>query len=74
MPHADAGGELLNAFNVATFKSEEDDAAFWNRLIPIEQQAEEEEPEELGIRAARLKTVDEVRCLLLQQFDDAHLN
>ena len=26
--------ELLSAFNVATFKSAEDDKAFWNRLIP----------------------------------------
>ena len=26
--------ELLSSFNVATFKSDEDDAAFWNRLIP----------------------------------------
>lgn len=29
-----AGGDLLNSFNVATFKNEEDDVAFWNRLIP----------------------------------------
>lgn len=61
--HADAGGELLNAFNVATFKSEEDDAAFWNRLIPTKERAPSEEPEQLGIRAARLKTVDDVRPL-----------
>ena len=31
--------ELLSAFNVATFKSEEDDKAFWNRLIPVSEQA-----------------------------------
>ena len=58
---AGAGGELLNAFNVATFKNEEDDTAFWNRLIPsTDRAAKEEEPQELGIRAARLKTYDEV--------------
>ncbi|EIE23598.1 hypothetical protein COCSUDRAFT_47361 [Coccomyxa subellipsoidea C-169] len=58
--HADAGGELLNAFNVATFKNEEDDAVFWNRLIPTKERApSEEEPEQLGIRAARLKTYDD---------------
>lgn len=58
---AGAGGELLNAFNVATFKNEEDDTAFWNRLIPAtERAAKEEEPQELGIRAARLKVYDEV--------------
>lgn len=28
--------ELLSAFNVATFKSAEDDKAFWNRLIPAD--------------------------------------
>ncbi len=58
---AGAGGELLNAFNVATFKNEEDDTAFWNRLIPSTERAvTEEEPQELGIRAARLKVYDEV--------------
>ncbi len=25
--------ELLNSFNVATFKNQEDDATFWSRLI-----------------------------------------
>ncbi|KAL6759847.1 SNF2 family N-terminal domain-containing protein [Haematococcus lacustris] len=30
-----AGGDLLTSFNVATFKNEEDDAAFWSRLIPV---------------------------------------
>lgn len=60
---AGAGGELLNAFNVATFKNEEDDTAFWNRLIPAGERAtEKEEPQELGIRAARLKVYDEVRA------------
>ena len=70
---ADAGGELLNAFNVATFKSEEDDVAFWNRLIPVAQQAAKgggkgdaaEPAEELGIRAARLKNTEDVRARLL---------
>lgn len=28
--------ELLNQFNYATFKNEEDDATFWSRLIPVE--------------------------------------
>lgn len=31
--------ELLSAFNVATFKNDEDDATFWSRLIPEEQRA-----------------------------------
>ena len=30
--------ELLSAFNVASFKSAEDDKAFWNRLIPVDVQ------------------------------------
>ena len=71
---ADVGGELLNAFNVKTFANEEDDAAFWNRLIPVNKQGKggaaaaaaaarggDSEPEELGIRAARLKNTDDVR-------------
>jgi hypothetical protein len=33
--------ELLSAFNVATFKSAEDDKAFWNRLIPVDVQNSE---------------------------------
>lgn len=66
---ADVGGELLNAFNVKTFANEEDDAAFWNRLIPVAKRnakaaaaaaAGDSEPEELGIRAARLKNTDDV--------------
>ncbi|KAK9824197.1 hypothetical protein WJX72_008454 [[Myrmecia] bisecta] len=57
----EAGGELLSSFNVATFKNEEDDTAFWNRLIPVDERAAEDAaaPEELGIRAARLKNVDD---------------
>ena len=31
--------ELLSAFNVATFKNDEDDATFWSRLIPEDQRA-----------------------------------
>ena len=62
---AGAGGDLLNAFNVATFKNDEDDTAFWNRLIPsTDRAAKEEAPQELGIRAARLKTYDEVGAYL----------
>ena len=34
--------ELLSAFNVATFKSAEDDKAFWNRLIPVDAQTKDE--------------------------------
>ena len=37
------GGELLSSFNVATFKNEEDDAAFWSRLIPVAEQPPENE-------------------------------
>jgi len=46
--------ELLNQFNYATFKNEEDDATFWSRLIPVEKRLEQEE-EELLPRQARLK-------------------
>jgi hypothetical protein len=31
----DGTDALLSSFNVATFKNEEDDATFWNRLIPV---------------------------------------
>ena len=34
--------ELLSAFNVATFKSAEDDKAFWNRLIPAGERTADE--------------------------------
>lgn len=54
--------ELLSSFNVATFKSDEDDQAFWNRLIPVDQRIKEAVPEEnLGIRQARLKPYEDVR-------------
>ncbi|KAK9828376.1 hypothetical protein WJX81_001254 [Elliptochloris bilobata] len=56
---AGAGGELLGAFNVATFAGEEDDAAFWNRLVPTDERPEDEDAAELGIRAARLRAADE---------------
>ena len=53
--------ELLSSFNVATFKSDEDDQAFWNRLIPVDQRIKEPVPEEhLGIRSARLKPFEDV--------------
>eukprot|EP00198_Chlamydomonas_reinhardtii_P013917 XP_001703254.1 chromodomain-helicase-DNA-binding protein [Chlamydomonas reinhardtii] len=44
--NAAAAAELLSAFNVATFKNEfgEDDAAFWNKLIPPSERPKEEEP------------------------------
>ena len=48
---------LLNAFNVATFKTSEDDAAFWNRLIP-DVEKPSEQGEELGLRGARLRTME----------------
>jgi chromodomain-helicase-DNA-binding protein 1 len=35
----DKKNELLSAFNVATFKNDEDDATFWSRLIPEEHRA-----------------------------------
>ena len=62
----DAGGELLSAFNVATFKAEEDDTAFWNRLISADERPRENSkaaPENLGIRTARLRNMDDVSIL-----------
>ena len=35
--------QLLSAFNVATFKNQEDDKAFWNRLIPVTEQLPDED-------------------------------
>jgi chromodomain-helicase-DNA-binding protein 1 len=55
------GNELLASFSVATFQTAmaEDDAAFWARIVPREDRPPDEaEPAELGIRAARLKTVE----------------
>lgn len=53
----EAADGLLNAFNVATFKTSEDDAAFWNRLIP-DAEKPKEGGEELGVRGARLRTME----------------
>ncbi|KAL4856079.1 Protein CHROMATIN REMODELING 5 [Chlorella vulgaris] len=53
-------GDLLGQFNVATFKTNEDDAAFWNRLIP-EDQRPKEQPEVIdtgGVRSSRLRQLD----------------
>eukprot|EP00879_Flechtneria_rotunda_P012304 GHRR01012851.1.p1 GENE.GHRR01012851.1~~GHRR01012851.1.p1 ORF type:complete len:597 (+),score=210.52 GHRR01012851.1:462-2252(+) len=48
-----AAADLLSSFNVATFKSDEDDATFWSRLIrEADRPPEVDEP--LGPRAARL--------------------
>lgn len=54
--------DLLNAFNVATFKEEdEDEQSFWNRLIPVQERAKDEPAAEpLGVRAARLRNAEEV--------------
>eukprot|EP00889_Picochlorum_renovo_P004459 jgi/Picre1/31489/NNA_006841.t1 len=38
-----AASDLLSSFKVATFKSEEDDAAFWDRLIPENMRPKQEE-------------------------------
>lgn len=53
----EAADGLLNAFNVATFKTSEDDAAFWNRLIP-DTEKPKDHGEELGVRGARLRTME----------------
>ena len=39
---------------------QEDDAAFWNRLVPVDERAEGGDAAELGVRAARLRAADEV--------------
>lgn len=60
---AERNDELLSSFNVATFKSDEDDQAFWNRLIPVDHRAKDqpEAQQHLGIRTARLsKFADDV--------------
>ena len=59
---AERNDELLSSFNVASFKSDEDDQAFWNRLIPVDQRPSKQ-PEvqaDLGIRTARLKFTEDV--------------
>lgn len=52
--------DLLAQFNVATFKSEDNDAAFWDRLIPEHLRPDEkpEQSNEPGIRAARLRAME----------------
>jgi len=59
---AERNDELLSSFNVASFKSDEDDQAFWNRLIPVDQRPSKqpEVQEDLGIRTARLKFTEDV--------------
>lgn len=59
---AERNDELLSSFNVASFKSDEDDQAFWNRLIPVDQRPSKqpEVQENLGIRTARLKFTEDV--------------
>jgi hypothetical protein len=50
-------GALLSSFNVATFKNEEDDAAFWSRLIPVaERPPEKDESECLGMERQCVRT------------------
>ncbi|KAL4434102.1 hypothetical protein ABPG75_000543 [Micractinium tetrahymenae] len=52
-------GDLLGQFNVATFKTNEDDAAFWNRLIPEDQRPKQQtELIETGVRASRMRQLD----------------
>ncbi|KIY92937.1 chromodomain-helicase-DNA-binding protein 1 [Monoraphidium neglectum] len=54
-----AAADLLGSFNVATFNTAEDDATFWERLIPPEERVSLEERDELLLpRAARLKPED----------------
>ena len=59
---AEGQSDLLNAFNVATFKGDDDEPAFWDRLIPAGERVkdEAEEPEELGLRATRMRGFQEV--------------
>jgi hypothetical protein len=57
------GDELLSSFNVATFKQDVDDAAFWNRLIPVTERPKAQPskaPEELGTRSTRYHRGDDV--------------
>jgi hypothetical protein len=42
--------------------AQEDDAAFWNRLVPAAERPEDEDAAALGVRAARLRAADEVRA------------
>lgn len=69
--HQTEGGgsdDLLSSFKVATFKQDEDDAAFWDRLIPDHERQDDRQQAlgqhgfsddfEPGIRQARLKAMD----------------
>ena len=61
--------QLLSAFNVATFKNQEDDKAFWNRLIPVTEQP----PDADEIKQARLRMRfcrKEIRLLPCRSFVD----
>ena len=62
------GSELLSAFNVATFKQDEDDAAFWNRLIPVAERPKTETEaanQTLGARSTRYRQTDDVGLSIL---------
>lgn len=55
---------------------QEDDVAFWNRLVPSAERPEDEEVADLGVRAARLRAADEVRNRAVTHkscFSDAQL-
>ncbi len=55
-----SASDLLSSFKVATFKGDDDDAAFWDRLIPenMRPQEKEEVLTDPGIRQARLKAME----------------
>ncbi|PRW57711.1 CHROMATIN REMODELING 5 isoform A [Chlorella sorokiniana] len=64
-------GELLGQFSVATFKTNEDDAAFWSRLIPEDQRPKQQtEVLEAGTRASRMRQPLDQEVVALA-FDDA---
>lgn len=68
------GSELLNSFNVATFRADEDDAAFWNRLIPVTERPKDEPanvPLQLGARSTRYRGGDDVRFPRLSQMSSS---
>ena len=62
-PAAAPCADLLDSFNVTSFEARtaEDDAKFWDRIVPKDDRsrAADDEPAELGVRAARLKTVED---------------
>lgn len=54
----DPANDLLSSFNVATFKgSNEDDAAFWNRLITREERAPQAVKEVCGRGKIRVRVI-----------------